>query len=68
MTIGMWALLLMIAAAGYDDLIIGRGAVFFDDAKSNENTYNILKNHFLSSTHAVLVPFLYATQEQRLGC
>jgi hypothetical protein len=63
MTIGMWALLLTTAAVGYDNLIIGLGALFFGDAESNEKTYNTLKiiSYPRFTAHAVLVPFLYIT-------
>jgi hypothetical protein len=63
MTVGMWALLLTTTAVGYDNLIIGLGALFFGDAESNEKTYSTLKNlsYPRFTAHAVLVPFLYTT-------
>jgi hypothetical protein len=63
MTFGIWALLLTIAAVGYDNLIIGLGAPFFGDAESNEKTYSTLKtlSYPRFTAHAVLVPFLYTT-------
>lgn len=65
-TIGTWALFWTTLAVGWDDLIIGLGQPFFVDAKTDESKYNLLKTLSFPrfTAHAVLVPFLYATDAE----
>lgn len=65
-TIGTWALFYTTLAVGWDNLIIGLGKPLFGDAENNESKFNILKtlSYPRFTAHAVLVPFLYATDAE----
>jgi len=62
-TIGTASLLIVTAAVGYDNLIIGLGANVFANAREDDNVREALKwlSYPRFVLHAVAVPFLYVT-------